>query len=173
MKPQKLIISAFGSYAEEAIIDFTHMDGGIFLITGDTGAGKTTLFDAVTYALYNETSGGVRDGDMMRSQYAKEAAPTFVELTFLHRGKSYKIRRNPNYMRISKRKNKNGEYAKTKESAKVELTLSDGKVYPGNQKQTNQKIIEIVGLSLEQFTQISMIAQGQFLKLLLASSKER
>lgn len=173
MKPQKLILSAFGSYAEEAVIDFTHMDGGIFLITGDTGAGKTTLFDGITYALYNETSGGVRDGDMMRSQYAKEAAPTFVELTFLHRGKSYKIRRNPNYMRISKRKNKNGEYAKTKESAKVELTLSDGKVYPGNQKQTNQKIIEIVGLSLEQFTQISMIAQGQFLKLLLASSKER
>lgn len=173
MKPQKLIISAFGSYAEEVVIDFTHMDGGIFLITGDTGAGKTTLFDAITYALYNETSGGIREGDMMRSQYAKEAAPTFVELTFLHRGKSYKIRRNPNYMRISKRKNKNGEYAKTKESAKVELTLSDGKVYPGNQKQTNQKIIEIVGLSKEQFTQISMIAQGQFLKLLLASSKER
>lgn len=173
MKPLELIISAFGSYAGEERIDFSDMDGGIFLITGDTGSGKTTLFDAITYALYNETSGGTRDGDMMRSQYAKEDTPTFVELSFLHKGKEYRVRRNPNYFRLSKRKNKNGEYARTKETAKVELILPDGKAYPGNRRQTDLKLLEILGLSLEQFTQISMIAQGKFLDLLLASSKER
>lgn len=173
MKPLELIISAFGSYAEEERIDFSDMEGGIFLITGDTGSGKTTLFDAITYALYNETSGGTRDGEMMRSQYAKEDTPTFVELSFLQKGKEYRVRRNPNYIRLSKRKNKNGEYAKTKETAKVELILPDGKAFPGNRRQTDRKLLEILGLSLEQFTQISMIAQGKFLELLLASSKER
>ncbi|MDO4556660.1 MAG: AAA family ATPase, partial [Lachnospiraceae bacterium] len=123
MKPQKLVLSAFGSYAGEETIDFSHMKSGIFLITGETGAGKTTLFDAITYALYNQTSGGIREGDMMRSQYAKEDTPTFVILSFIHKGKPYQIRRNPNYYRISKRKNKEGGYAKTKETAKVELIL--------------------------------------------------
>ena len=173
MKPLKLTLSAFGSYGDKEVIDFSRISGGIFLIAGETGAGKTTLFDGITYALYNETSGGIRDGDMMRSQYAKESTPTYVELSFLQDGKSYQIRRNPNYLRLSKRKNKDGKYVKTKESAKVELIMSDGTVFPGNRKETDQKILEIVGLTMEQFTQISMIAQGQFLDLLLASSKER
>ena len=108
MKPIKLIMSAFGSYGGIEEIDFQKVNNGIFLITGDTGAGKTTVFDAITYALFDETSGGKRDGDMMRSQYAEETTPTFVEYTFVYGGELYKIKRNPNYQRISKRKNKDG-----------------------------------------------------------------
>ena len=82
MKPKRLVMSAFGSYAERTEIDFTKQQGGLFLITGDTGAGKTTIFDAITYALYNQTSGGERNGNMMRSQYAKAEEETYVEFTF-------------------------------------------------------------------------------------------
>lgn len=173
MKPLKLVISAFGSYAGEEEIDFSQMEKGIFLIAGDTGAGKTTLFDAITYALYGETSGGVREGDMMRSQYAAPFAATFVKLTFLHRGEIYEVDRNPSYKRTSKRKNKEGIYPLTRENAKVTLYLPDGKAFLGKRKETDEKIKEIIGLTFHQFTQISMIAQGKFLDLLLASSKER
>ena len=86
MRPVKLTMSAFGSYSGVEVIDFTEMQGGLFLITGDTGAGKTTIFDAVTYALYDRTSGGRRDGNMMRSQYAAEDTDTYVEYTFSYRG---------------------------------------------------------------------------------------
>ena len=86
MKPLKLTMSAFGSYAGKNVIDFTGQQQGIFLITGDTGAGKTTIFDAITYALYNQTSGGERNGNMMRSQYAQQETETYVELEFLYRG---------------------------------------------------------------------------------------
>ena len=110
MKPMKLVMSAFGSYGGIEEIDFQNVDRGLFLITGDTGAGKTTVFDAITYALFDETSGGRRDGDMMRSQFAEESTPTFVEYTFSYNGEQYMVRRNPNYRRISKRKNKEGEY---------------------------------------------------------------
>lgn len=95
MKPQYLTISAFGSYAVKTEIDFSREQQGIFLITGDTGAGKTTIFDAITYALYGQTSGGERSGNMMRSQYATAATETYVELTFAYRGMTYSIRRNP------------------------------------------------------------------------------
>lgn len=97
MKPLKLTMSAFGSYAGKNVIDFTGQQQGIFLITGDTGAGKTTIFDAITYALYNQTSGGERNGNMMRSQYAQPEAETYVELEFLYRGQTYRVRRNPDY----------------------------------------------------------------------------
>ena len=97
MRPVKLIMSAFGSYAGKTEIDFTEIPNGLFLITGDTGAGKTTVFDAITYALYDRTSGGTRDGNMMRSQYAGEETSTYVEYTFLYQKKEYKIRRNPEY----------------------------------------------------------------------------
>lgn len=173
MKPVKLVMSAFGSYGGLEEIDFTVMNRGIFLITGDTGAGKTTVFDAITYALFDETSGGMRDGDMMRSQYAEDSVPTYVEFTFTYAEKQYTVKRNPNYRRVSKRKNKDGEYTYTMEQAAVELTLPDGTVFPGKARETNEKLREILGVDVNQFTQISMIAQGEFLKLLHAPSRER
>lgn len=173
MKPVKLVMSAFGSYGDLCEIDFTYVNRGIFLITGDTGAGKTTVFDAITYALFDETSGGKREGDMMRSQFAGEEVPTYVELTFSYGGQQYTVRRNPGYQRPSKRKNKDGEYTYTTETAAVELTLPDGTVFPGKSRETNEKIKEILGVDVSQFTQISMIAQGDFLKLLHAPSRER
>ena len=173
MRPVKLIMSAFGSYAGKTEIDFTEIPNGLFLITGDTGAGKTTVFDAITYALYDRTSGGTRDGNMMRSQYAGEETNTYVEYTFLHQKKEYKIRRNPEYLRLGKRRYADGSPRYVKETPKVELTLPDGSIFKGKKRETDQKISEIIGLDADQFTQISMIAQGEFLKLLLAESRER
>ena len=173
MRPVKLIMSAFGSYAGRTEIDFREIPNGLFLITGDTGAGKTTIFDAITYALYDRTSGGTRDGNMMRSQYADEGTDTYVEYTFIYQKKQYKILRNPEYMRLGKRKYADGSLRYVKETPKVELTLPDGSVFKGKKRETDQKIVEITGLDADQFTQISMIAQGEFLKLLLAESKER
>ena len=173
MRPVKLIMSAFGSYAGKTEIDFTEIPNGLFLITGDTGAGKTTVFDAITYALYDRTSGGTRDGNMMRSQYAGEETSTYVEYTFLYQKKEYKIRRNPEYLRLGKRRYADGSPRYVKETPKVELTLPDGSIFKGKKRETDQKISEIIGLDADQFTQISMIAQGEFLKLLLAESKER
>lgn len=173
MKPIYIKMSAFGSYAGEEIIDFTDINSGIFLITGDTGAGKTTIFDAITYALYDQTSGGKRDGVMMRSQYAGDDVRTYVEYKFLYRGETYLINRSPRQNRISKRRNKDGEYTMTTEQAAVTLILPDGQLYKGNIRETNQKIVDIIGLDVNQFTQIAMIAQGDFLKLLHASSRER
>lgn len=173
MRPLKLILSAFGSYGGTERVDFEKMRQGLFLITGDTGAGKTTIFDGITYALYGQTSGRRREGDMMRSQYASDTDETYAAFTFSERGKVYTIRRNPAWLRRSRRKNKAGEYAMTKESAGVELTMPDGKVFPGKMKETDQKIIEIIGMDMNQFSQVSMISQGDFMKLLLASSKER
>ena len=103
MRPVKLKMSAFGSYGGEETVDFTKMEGGIFLISGDTGAGKTTIFDGIMYALYDVTSGGKREGSMMRSQYAPPAARTYVELTFSCKGEIYRIFRNPEYERESLR----------------------------------------------------------------------
>jgi len=173
MKPIYIKMSAFGSYAGEEVIDFTGINNGIFLITGDTGAGKTTIFDAITYALYDRTSGGKRDGVMMRSQYAADDVRTFVEFKFQYRGETYIINRSPRQNRISKRRNKDGEYVLTTEQAAVTLIMPDGQPFRGNIKETNQKIVDIIGLDADQFTQIAMIAQGEFLKLLHASSKER
>ena len=171
MKPLKLTMSAFGSYAGKNVIDFTGQQQGIFLITGDTGAGKTTIFDAITYALYNETSGGERNGNMMRSQYAQPETETYVELEFLYRGQTYRVRRNPDY-KITKTL-KNGKIREQKVPHSVELTLPDGTVFPEKKNATDAKIIEILGLTADQFSQIVMIAQGDFLKLLYTKSDER
>lgn len=171
MKPLKLTMSAFGSYAGKNVIDFTGQQQGIFLITGDTGAGKTTIFDAITYALYNQTSGGERNGNMMRSQYAQPETETYVELEFLYRGQTYRVRRNPDY-KITKTL-KNGKIREQKVPHSVELTLPDGTVFPEKKNATDTKIIEILGLTAGQFSQIVMIAQGDFLKLLYTKSDER
>lgn len=171
MRPLKLTMSAFGSYAEKNVIDFTQQTHGIFLITGDTGAGKTTIFDAITYALYNQTSGGERNGNMMRSQYAPPETETYVELDFLYRGEQYHIRRNPDY-KIRKTL-KNGKVKEQKVSGSVALTMPDGMVYPEKKSATDAKIVEILGLTAGQFTQTVMLAQGDFLKLLYTKTDER
>lgn len=173
MKPLRAVLSAFGSYAGEETVDFERLDHGIFLITGDTGAGKTTIFDALTFALFGECSGSARDGSMMRSQYASEERETWVFLRFSQNGKIYEVTRSPAYSRISRRKNRDGEYAVVQVQAKAELLLPDGTQHPGNVREVNRKLQEILGVDYGQFSQIAMIAQGDYLKLLHASSRER
>lgn len=168
MRPLKLIMSAFGPYAGKTELDLNKLGKkGIYLITGDTGAGKTTIFDAITYALFGEASGENRESSMFRSKYASPETPTEVELYFLCRGKEYYVKRNPEYTRPKAR----GEGV-TSEKANAELHLSDGRVIT-KLKEVNTAIAEIIGVDRNQFTQIAMIAQGDFLKLLLASTEER
>ncbi|MGB4661266.1 MAG: SMC family ATPase [Mobilitalea sp.] len=168
MKPTQLIISAFGPYAGEVVIDYAKLgNNGLYLVTGDTGAGKTTIFDAITFALYGEASGNNRESDMFRSKYAAPETPTFVDMTFLYRNLEYKIRRNPEYMRPAKRGD--GE---TKEKGDATLTCPDGRIVTASMAVT-KAVEELIGINREQFTQIAMIAQGDFLKLLLATTKER
>ena len=168
MRPVKLIMSAFGPYAGCVEIPFSEFGShGLYLITGDTGAGKTTIFDGIVFALYGEASGDVRKSDMMRSDFAKPSEKTYVELEFLCRGKQYRIVRNPEYLRPKTR----GE-GMTKESADAALTYPDGKVVTGS-RQTVKAIEELLGIDRSQFVQIAMIAQGDFLKLLLAGTEER
>ena len=168
MRPVKLTLSAFGPYAGKTEINLDDLGkSGLYLITGSTGAGKTTIFDAITFALYGEPSGNNRKPDMLRSKYAAPATPTEVELVFEYRDKVYTVKRNPEYTRPKTR----GE-GFTEEKAKAELHYPDGRVVT---KTTDvlKAIKEIVGLDKNQFTQIAMIAQGDFLKLLLASTEDR
>lgn len=168
MRPLKLIMSAFGPYAGSTEVDFTSLgERGLYLITGDTGAGKTTIFDAITFALYGEASGEIREASMLRSNYADEKTPTFVELSFVLGGKEYRVRRNPEYNRPKAR----GE-GFTLQKSDAELTLPGGKIIT-RQKDVNQQIVEILGIDRSQFTRIAMIAQGDFRKLLFASTEER
>ncbi len=168
MRPLMLTLSAFGPYAGSVTLNFDVLgNAGLYLITGDTGAGKTTIFDAIAFALYGEASGSSREPAMLRSKYADPTTPTEVALTFLYGGKTYTVKRNPEYLRPKAR----GE-GFTKKAADAELTLPDGKVIT-KLKDVNAAIREITGLSREQFSQIAMIAQGDFLKLLLADTKER
>ncbi len=169
MRPLKLVMSAFGPYAECTQIDFTRLgEQGLYLITGDTGAGKTVIFDAISYALYGETSGGVRDAGMLRSQYAQADTPTFVELEFLFQGKCYRVRRNPEYKRPAKR----GE-GMTTEKARAELVYPDERQPVNKISEVDKCIVELLGLTHKQFTQITMIAQGQFRKFLDTNTDER
>ncbi len=169
MRPQKLTISAFGPYAGKTEIDFSRLgDRGLFLITGDTGAGKTTIFDAIAFALYGEASGNVREAGMFRSKYAGEEEPTFVELEFVYREKRYRIRRNPEYLRP---KGRGTGY--TMQKADAELAFFDGRQPVTRMREVTRAVEEVIGLDYRQFTQIAMIAQGDFQKLLLAGTQER
>lgn len=168
MKPLTLTISAFGPYAGIQTIDMTKLgERGLYLITGDTGAGKTTIFDAITFALYGEASGDNREADMFRSKYAAPETPTFVEMEFLYRGEMYCVRRNPEYLRPAKR----GD-GMTAEKADAALTYPDGRIVTKS-KEVTRAVTELTGLERNQFTQIAMIAQGDFLKLLFAKTEER
>lgn len=169
MKPVKLILSAFGPYAGNTEIDFGRLGGqGLYLITGDTGAGKTTIFDAIVFALYGEASGDVRKADMFRSKYAGEEVPTFVQFTFEHRGKIYQVKRNPEYQRP---KGRGTGY--TTQKAEAELTYPDDRAPVTKSKEVTKAVTNLIGLDRKQFTQIAMIAQGDFQKLLLAGTEER
>ena len=168
MRPLLLTVSAFGPYAEKLTLDMSVLgEGGLYLITGDTGAGKTTVFDAITFALYGEASGTGRQTDFLRSKYAAPETPTFVELKFDYAGAVYIVRRNPEYTRPAKRGG--GE---TTESADATLIRPDGSVVT-KVKEVTRAITELIGVDRNQFTQIAMIAQGDFLRLLLAPTAER
>lgn len=173
MRPLKLTISAFGPYAGESVLDLEQLgDRGLYLITGDTGAGKTMLFDAICFALYGRSSGqernvgGTKDnGELFRSQYAKPETETFVELEFLNRDKRYTVRRVPGYRRPNSK-------SKTKPSVKATLTMPGGDVITGA-KQVNDQIVQILGVDKDQFSSIAMLAQGDFKRLLLADRNEK
>lgn len=168
MRPVKLTISAFGPYAKKNVLDFDQLGTkGLYLVTGDTGAGKTTIFDAITYALYGEASGKYRKSDMFRSKYADSTTDTYVELEFVCKGKKYVIKRIPKYEREKVR----GE-GTTIQNESAYLTMEDGRILTKTTEVTRM-VEEILGVNKEQFTQIAMIAQGDFLKLLLASTEDR
>lgn len=168
MKPLNLVISAFGPYAGRVEIPLRELgSGGLFLICGDTGAGKTTIFDAISFALFGEVSGSTRTVDTLRSNFAAPDTKTFVELLFSHGGKEYRVLRNPRYRRPKK-----SGAGETTENADAVLTLPDGSVKTGSSRVT-QEIVLLLGIDHRQFKQVAMIAQGEFLSLLLAESSER
>lgn len=168
MKPTRLVISAFGPYKDRVEIPLDRLGtNGIYLITGDTGAGKTTIFDAITFALFDVSSGGNRSKKMFRSLYADESTPTYVEMDFIYRQEKYWIKRIPEYNRLKK----SGE-GYTRQNSDAHLIYPDGREISGVAK-VNQAINELLGIDKDQFTQIAMIAQGDFLDLLLAKSEDR
>ena len=166
MRPINVTISAFGPYKDQVYIDFTQFDNGIFLITGDTGSGKTTIFDAICFALFGIASGSNRGKSSFRSDFADDNVKTFVILEFMHKNISYKVTRSLGYMRKKKR----GEgYTQVSGDASCEYLDN---VITGD-KYVTEKCEEILGINSSQFKQISMIAQGEFLKLLLAKPGDR
>ena len=170
MKPLKLTLSAFGPYAGRLELDFTALGtSGLYLITGDTGAGKTTIFDAISFALFGEASGGSREPGMLRSLYADPATPTEVQLLFRYAGKEYTITRNPDYYRPRIR---GKSETQVRQAADATLIYPDGHTVC-KVREVNAAIRDILGLGREQFAQVAMIAQGDFLKLLLADTKDR
>jgi exonuclease SbcC len=167
MRPLKLVLCAFGPYAGAETVDFTRLQNGLFLIGGDTGAGKTTLFDGIAFALYGEASSDARKPDSLRSQHAAPDTQTYVEFTFALRNQVYRVRRSPGYLRPARRGG-----GVVKENPQAELHCPDGAVVT-SPSAVNARIKEIVGLDRGQFLQIAMLAQGEFRRLLLAKSTER
>ena len=168
MRPITLELSAFGPYASKTVIEMDRLgDQGIYLITGNTGAGKSTIFDAICYVLYGDASGPNKIPAMLRSKYAEPNTPTYVEMTFEHVGKIYRIKRNPEYMRPSKKGDK-----VTKNVANAEIEFPDGRIVT-KIKEVTIEVENLLGINRDQFSQIVMLAQGDFLKLLVAETKDR
>ena len=168
MRPLKLTMAGFGPYAERQELDFSLLgERGLYLITGDTGAGKTTIFDAITFALFGQASGENREAHMLRSKYARPEDPTYVELTFAYGGKVYTVRRSPEYERAKTRGT-----GTTRQAAEAVLTRPDGSVVT-RLKDVDRAVTEILGLTREQFSQVAMISQGDFRRLLQADTRER
>ncbi|MCM1179908.1 MAG: SMC family ATPase [Clostridium sp.] len=169
MRPEKMTLSAFGPFAKETVIDFRKLGSkGLYLITGDTGAGKTTIFDAITFALYGEASGEYRESTMFRSKYAAPETKTFVELSFSYNGKVYTVWRCPEYARPKER----GE-GMTTQAAKAELIFPDDRQPVTKTSEVTRQIVEMIGLDRNQFTQIAMLAQGEFRRFLLAETTDK
>jgi len=167
VKPLMLTLAAFGPYPGRTQVDFRPLETGLFLVTGDTGAGKTSLFDAIVYALFGECSGQTRGESGLRSDFAPPDTETFVTLEFLHRGKTYTVTRRPAQLLPKKR----GE-GMTQRGASAELLLPDGPPVAKTQEVT-RRIEEILRMNAAQFRQLCMIAQGEFLRLLLAGQAQR
>lgn len=175
MKPIQLVLSAFGPYVERTVIDFSALgEEGLFLIAGDTGAGKTTIFDAISFALYGEASGGKekRKSKSFHSDYVSDQTETYVELTFRHRGETWWIRRNLEYQRPAKKK-KDGMETTTRQAADAQMRNEDTGEEILRMDDVNRRVRELLGLTQDQFAQTVMIAQGDFLKILTASSDDR
>ena len=172
MRPLKLTMTAFGPYIDKTVIDMDSLgDSGLYLITGDTGAGKTTIFDAIVYALYGEASGDTRKPSMFRSQGASPNTVTEVILTFLYDGKEYTIKRTPEYMRPKMTGADKGKLIK--QVASVELIMPDGRTTITKNQEVKDAIQDLLGVNCDQFRQIAMIAQGEFRKILFATTDER
>ena len=172
MRPLKLKMQAFGSYGKETVIDFKKPEQNLFLITGDTGAGKTTIFDAIVFALYGEASStsNKKEGVVLQSQYAELNLEPYVELEFMEGEERYTVRRVPRHLKIITRGAAKG--TGTREiTGSVTLFMPDGTEYPS--KETNAKLQEITGLTKSQFMQVAMIAQGEFMELLRAKSDDK
>lgn len=171
MKPIELEISGWGPYKQKEVIDFTKLwERGLFLVTGPTGAGKTTIFDAISFAIYGVLSGQMREKNSVRSDFAERETKTYVKLKMQHKGKIYEIYRNPEYQRPKKRKTGGEEYTKERENAI--LTLPDGSHVEGTGEVT-RRMQEILSLDYRQFKQVSMIAQGEFAKILTEKPDEK
>ncbi|MCR5174888.1 MAG: SMC family ATPase, partial [Oscillospiraceae bacterium] len=169
MRPTKLTMFGFGPYATRTELDLDRLGtAGLYLITGETGAGKTTIFDAITFALYGEASGDQRKAEMLRSKYVGETDPTEIILTFVSKEKEYTVKRTLGY----RRKKLKGE-GFTDVPPSAELLLPDGRIVTARAEVDRTLREDILGIDREQFTQIAMIAQGEFRKLLSASTDDR
>lgn len=177
MKPIKLTMQAFGSYADKTVIDFREPDQNIFLITGDTGAGKTTIFDAIVFALYGESSSTLnkKTGTLLQSQFASLDVVPYVEFEFSEGygddEKIYKIHRTPQHYTYYKAGKKKGQRKDKAEAGTISLIMPDGTEYPS--KEANAHIVDIIHLTKEQFMQVAMIAQGEFMDVLRKTSNEK